>query len=327
MQRKNKGAAVMKKYKILIASFISLALLTGCEVKDSGNEISDIPNDNTGLTTSILIDQQENNNIDNQNTILTSTQQPDTSNSEQNTQNNPETTPTQSLQEQQANSETSISSSTEIFESELLPETIQSDTTDLYPDEITKYTDKYSGKKFIILNVTPNKVYWNELDGYNITQGQSLDIPIPAVFEDWISESDEIMIYMSNSSKTFGDLLLDSEINVKGMTYPQYWSRDYLCPIVDGTVQFREYTDEIIKSFSRVDDGVYIEEANYQYSENPFDDGMSIGNLDTYFETIKKDHDALMKKMEGNPNTSYDVAGFWGYQDGVRFRATINYIH
>lgn len=316
----------MKKIKMLIASFLSFVLLTSCDVDDNVNDISDISNNNTNLTTSTLNSQQENN-MKTQNTIPTSTQHLTSLNSETHSQEQTETTISTSLQEQQSSNETTVSNSTEIFESELLPETVQSDTTDLYPEEITKYIDKYSGKKFIIVNVTPNKIYWNDLDGYNVSIGQSLDVPIPAIFEDWISEANGIMIYMSSSTKTFGDLLLNGEKNIKGMTYPQYWSTDYLCPIIDDIVCFGEYTDDIRNSFSRVDDGVYIEEANYKYSEAPFVNNMSISSLDSCFETIKLDYDALMQKMAENPDTDYDIEGFWGYQDGVRFRATINNIY
>lgn len=316
----------MKKTKILIASFFSLVILTGCKSENNINKNSDISRNNTDLTTSTVINQQENN-VNTQNTIPPSTQHLTSSNSETHSQNQTETTISTSSQEQQSSNETTVLNSTDIFESELLPETVQSDTTDLYPEEITKYIDKYSGKEFIIVNVTPNNIYWNELDGYNVTQGQSLDIAIPAIFEDWVRDADGIMIYMSSNTGTFGDLLLNGEKSIKGMTYPQYWSTDYLCPIKDGVICFGEYTDNINNSFSGVDDGVYIGEANYKYSETPFVNKMSISSLDSYFETIKLDHDALMQKIAENPDTDYDIAGFWGYQDGVRFRATINAIY
>ncbi len=316
----------MKKIKMLIASFLSFVLLTSCDVDNNVNDISDISDNNTNVITSTLNNQQENN-MNTQNTIPPSTQHLTSSNSETHSQKQTETTISTSSQEQQSSNETTVSNSTDIFESELLPETVQSDTTDLYPEEITKYIDKYSGKEFIIVNVTPNNIYWNELDGYNVTQGQSLDIPIPAIFEDWVSDADGIMIYMSSNTGTFGDLLLNGEKSIKGMTYPQYWSTDYLCPINGDVICFGEYTDNINNSFSGVDDGVYIGEANYKYSETPFVNTMSISSLDSYFETIKLDYDALMQKIAENPDTDYDIAGFWGYQDGVRFRATINNIY
>lgn len=316
----------MKKLKTLIAIFLPLILLTSCEAENSANEISDITSNSTKLITSTLMDQQENK-METQNSIPSVPQYSTSSSSENNSQKQPETTSAPSLQEQQSSNETTVLKSTEIFESELLPETVQSDATDLYPEEITKYIDKYSGKEFIIVNVTPNNIYWNELDGYNVTQGQSLDIPIPAIFEDWVSDADGIMIYMSSNTGTFGDLLLNGEKSIKGMTYPQYWSTDYLCPINGDVICFGEYTDNIKNSFSGVDDGVYIGEANHKYSETPFTNNMSVSSLDTYFETIKTDYDALMKKMAEDPNTDYDIAGFWGYQDGIRFRATINTIY
>lgn len=192
-------------------------------------------------------------------------------------------------------------------------------------DDITVYIDKKTEDKYIILNVTPQKIYWNEIEDYTLSVGQSVDIPIPAIFKDWVIDTDEIMIYI-NEARCFKDINIDNKI-IKGIAYPQYWSKDYLCPIIEGKVCLGEYTDEIKSFFSRIDDGVYIEEANYYYPENPFTDGMSIDSLDIYFEQIKTDYDALLKEMEDHPDRNYDIAGFWGYQDGVRFRAIINYIY
>ncbi len=355
----------MKKAKILIAGFFSLILLTGCKSENNANKNTDISSNNTDSTTSTFINQQNNtdnqssalyetqqttttnpqqdskkqiettvtlknqqeNNMNNKNSVPSETQQTISANSVQYSQEQTETTSISSLQEQQTNNETTISRSEEIFESELLPETAESTMTDLYPEKITKYTDKYCGKEFIIINVTPQKIYWNELIGYNVTQDQPLEIAIPAIFDEWVSNADGLMIYMNEGNKTFGDLLLNNEKEIKGMTYPQYWSTDYLCPIKNGVVCFGEYTDNIRNTFSRIDDGIYIEEANFYYSELPFENNMSVNSLDVYFETIKNDYDALMQKMIENPDTNYDIAGFWGYQDGVRFRAKINAIY
>lgn len=200
------------------------------------------------------------------------------------------------------------------------------ETENLSEEGAAVYTDERSGKTFIIVNVTPQKIYWNDIEDYGIEVGKPMDIPVPAVFEDWFSGADEMMIYMDSSCKTFGSVTFDGE-KMQGMTYPQYWSADYLCPIIGGAVRFGEYTEEMRSAFSRIDDGVYIEEANYNYAENPFADNMSVENLDLYFETIKSDSDALKKKIADNPDTDYDIAGFWGYQSGLRFRAEINFIN
>lgn len=200
------------------------------------------------------------------------------------------------------------------------------ETENLSEERAAVYTDKKSGKTFIIVNVTPRKIYWNDIEDYDIEVGKPMDIPVPAVFEDWFSGADEMMIYMDSSCRTFGSVIFDGE-KMQGMTYPQYWSADYLCPIIGGTVHFGEYTEEMRSAFSRIDDGVYIEEANYSYAENPFADNMSVENLDLYFETIKSDSDALKKMIAENPDTDYDIAGFWGYQSGLRFRAEINFIN
>lgn len=191
----------------------------------------------------------------------------------------------------------------------------------------TIYKDKITKEYFIILNVTPQKVYWNEIDGYDVAVGQAMDIAVPAVFEEWLADADGMMIYMSADGwNALTDLKFDDR-TVKGMYCRQYFDRDYLCPINDNILNFGELTDKINSFFSRVSDGVYIEEANYLYSDNPFEDGMSVENLDTYFETVKADSVALKEEMAAHPDTLYDIDGFWGYQNGVRFRATINYIY
>ena len=189
------------------------------------------------------------------------------------------------------------------------------------------YHDTKLNEYFIMLNVTPQKVYWNGIDGYDVTVGQAMDIAVPAVFEDWLTDADEMMICMG---ATGWNPVADINVNdrtVKGLSCNQYFDMDYLCPIKDGAVRFGELTDEINSFFSRVSDGVYIEEANYQYSDNPFGDGMSVENLDKYFETVKADSTALEEEMAAHPDRDYDIAGFWGYQGGARFRATINYIY
>lgn len=189
------------------------------------------------------------------------------------------------------------------------------------------YHDTKLNEYFIMLNVTPQKVYWNGIDGYDVTVGQAMDIAVPAVFEDWLTDADEMMICMG---ATGWNPVADINVNdrtVKGLSCNQYFDMDYLCPIKDGAVRFGELTDEINSFFSRVSDGVYIEEANYQYSDNPFGDGMSVENLDKYFETVKADSIALEEEMAAHPDRDYDIAGFWGCQGGARFRAAINYIY
>lgn len=230
---------------------------------------------------------------------------------------------------QYAEQTTTAAEATDLETAEEFIETTAESETELTNEEdsVKIYHDTSLNESFIMLNVTPQKVYWNEIDGYDVTVGQAMDIAVPAVFEDWLADADEMMIYMgADGWNTAADINADDR-TVKGMYCRQYFDRDYLCPIKDGTVQFGEINDDINSFFSRVSDGVYIEEANYQYFDNPFGDGMSVENLDTYFETVMSDWIALEEKMAANPDTDYDIAGFWGYQDGVRFRATINYIY
>lgn len=197
------------------------------------------------------------------------------------------------------------------------------------PNGSTIYNDTKRYEKYIIVNVTPQNIYWNKLEDYDIAEGEPIDVPIPVIFDDFLAGADEVMIYMTKGWNLFGDISLDNGNTLKGMTYSQYWSRDYLCPIVDGTVQFREYSDEIIRSFTRVDDGIYIEMANYytKYMDNPFEDGMSASDMDAYFEKIYADSAAIEKTQNENPDVMYDTDPLYSYQNGVRFRAKINYIH
>lgn len=297
----------MKKCKLLIALAIT-AVLAGCAAGKCAETVSDT----TVLDASIS------------ETVVS--EAPETAKSEA-----AQTTAEEKseMTSQAAEQTTNASEATNPETAEELIETTDETETELTNEEdgAKLYHDKNTNEYFIMLNVTPRKVYWNEIDGYDVTVGQAMDIAVPAVFEDWLADADEMMIYIgADGWNTAADINADDR-TVKGMYCRQYFDRDYLCPIKDGTVQFGEISDEINSFFSRISDGVYIEEANYQYSDNPFGDGMSVENLDTYFETVIADWVALKEEMAANPDTYYDIAGFWVHQDGVRFRATINYIY
>lgn len=189
------------------------------------------------------------------------------------------------------------------------------------------YHDTKTNEYFIMLNVTPQKIYWNEMDGYDVAEGQAMDIAVPAVFEDWLADADGVMLYLSEYERTFGDIKIDDQ-KIKGMTYPQYWCRDYLCTIKDGTVRFDNYTDEIGNHFSGFSDGNNIEWGNIQYPENQFENGMTVEKLDLYFETVKADYEELEALIAANPNSEFEISPLFTEQgSGIRFRATINYIY
>lgn len=297
----------MKKYKLLTALAIT-AVLTGCAAENGAETVSD----------TIVLDTSSSETVASEASETVKSEAAQTTAAEMS-----ETTSQAAEQTTTAAEETNLETAEELIET-----TAEAETELINEEDGVKiYHDTSLNESFIMLNVTPQKVYWNEIDGYDVTVGQAMDIAVPVVFEDWLADADEMMIYMgADGWNRAADINADDR-TVKGMYCRQYFDRDYLCPIKDGTVQFSELNDDINSFFSRVSDGVYIEEANYQYSDNPFGDGMSVENLDTYFETIIADWVALEEKMAANPDTDYDIAGFWGYQDGVRFRATINYIY
>lgn len=190
----------------------------------------------------------------------------------------------------------------------------------------TVYKDNKSKNDFVILKLTAEKVYWNESEDYSISAGETVDIAVPAVFAEWFSDADESMFYIG---KRLGKTpVMDcGDMTVRGIAYTDYWSMDNICLINDGIVHFGEYTDEMKNSFKRIDEGYFIEEANYYYPDFPLEEGMTVDNLDLYFETMKADRDVLYEKIANNPDTDYDIAGFWGQIDGIRFRAKINCIY
>lgn len=300
----------MKKCKILTVLLLAAAL-AGCSEGNEAETVSDTTVSETTISETALAEASE--------TVGEETTKAAAEKTEV-TSAAAEQTTTASVTEKD-DEVTALEDDDEFTETELETELTNEE------DGVKVYYDKNLNENFILLNVTPQKVYWNEIDGYNVTVGQDMDIAVPAVFEEWLSDADEMMICMdSDSWNSIADVNIDDR-TVKGMSCHQYFDMDYLCPIKDGAVRFGELNDEINGFFSRVSDGVYIEEANYQYSDNPFGDGMSVENLDTYFETLYADSVALEEEMAAHPDRDYDIAGFWGYQDGVRFRATINYIY
>lgn len=307
----------MKKYKCL-AALMSVLLLSGCNASENAETASEtVQSEEISTTTSDFVLEQTTFSESVQSE--TTTQAATAANLETPTNNSEQTNASVTIQQTE---DTSL----DIPEEDIVENVDNGSEFESELGAATIYKDKITKEYFIILNVTPQKVYWNEADGYDVTVGQAMDIAVPAVFEDWLADADGMMIYMGDGWNELRDLKFDDR-TVKGMYCRQYFDRDYLCPINDNILNFGELTDKINSFFSRVSDGVYIEEANYQYSDNPFEDGMSVENLDKYFETVKADSFALKEEMAAHPDTLYEIAGFWGYQDGVRFRATINYIY
>lgn len=297
----------MKKYKLLMALVITAALV-GCAAEK---------NLETASNTTVL-DTSSSETVASEASETVKSEAAQTTAAEKS-----------EITSQAAEQTTTASEATNLEAAEELIETNAESETKLTNEEdgVKIYHDTNLNESFIMINVTPQKVYWNEIDGYDVTVGQAMDIAVPAVFEDWLADADEMMICMgADGWNSIADVNIDDR-TVKGMYCRQYFDMDYLCPIKDGIVQFGEINDDINSFFSRVSDGMYIEEANYQYSDNPFGDGMSVENLDTYFETVIADWVALKEEMAANPDRDYDIAGFWGHQDGVRFRASINYIY
>lgn len=232
------------------------------------------------------------------------------------------TASTTTQQENAVLSEESVETSEIIIESAETTASIEEDEK----KEFTVYKDRKTKKHFVILNLTAEKVYWSESEDYSISAGETVDIAVPAVFAEWFTDTDEVMLYIGEHFQKI-PVMDCGDMTVRGITYTDYWSMDNICLINDGIVHFGEYTDEMKNSFNRIDEGCFIEEANYHYPDFPLEEGMTVDNLDLYFETIKTDRDDLYKLIADNPDVDFDIAGFWGYINGIRFRAKINYIH
>lgn len=227
------------------------------------------------------------------------------------------------------NHQENVVSSEETAEtSEIIPESAETTASIEESDKngFTVFKDNKTKNDFVILNLTAEKVYWSESEDYSISTGETVDIAVPAVFAEWFTDTDEVMLYIGEHFQKI-PVMDCGDMTVKGITYTDYWSMDNICLINDGIVHFGEYTDEMKNAFKRIDDGYFIEEANYYYPDFPLEEGMTVDNLDLYFETMKADKDVLYEKIANNPDTDYDIAGFWGQIDGIRFRAKINYIY
>ena len=149
---------------------------------------------------------------------------------------------------------------------------------------------------------------------------------VPAVFAEWFTDTDEVMLYIGEHFQKI-PVMDCGDMTVRGIAYTDYWSMDNICLINDDIVHFGEYTDDMKNAFNRIDEGYFIEEANYYYPDFPLEEGMTVENLDLYFETMKADRDDLYKLMADNPDVDFDIAGFWGHINGIRLRAKINYIY
>lgn len=310
----------MKKNEIMF--LILPLLLASCEISDDIEIISEIQDDINISTFDFETPQEEVEKTDVKNQILPQSQIPQTITIRQSEIPLIITTTAVTTQQNVAPTQTEVDTTTEdIIE--------VADTEAEFESEFSAavFQDEKTKDYFILLNVTPQKVYWNKIDGYDVTVGQAMDIAVPAIFEEWLTDADGMMIYMGEEGRNEISDIKINDRTVKGMYCRQYLDMDYLCPIKDDIMYFGEISDKIKNSFSRIDDGVYMEVVNQLYPENHFGNDMSVDDLDLYFETLKIDDDAITKEASENSDWDYDVPGYFVCQVGVRFRATINYIY
>ena len=189
----------MRKCKFL-AALMSVLLFSGCNARENAETVSE------PSTASETVQSEEISTTVSEQTTVSETVQS-------------ETTKTAAEQTTIAAAIDKTTENTTIETDEELIETSAELETELENegDGAKLYHDTKTNEYFIMLNVTPQKIYWNEIDGYDVTVGQAMDIAVPAIFEDWLADADGMMIYMSADGwNKITDLKFDDR-TVKGM--------------------------------------------------------------------------------------------------------------
>ncbi len=184
--------------------------------------------------------------------------------------------------------------------------------------------------KYFIVSLTPQKIYWNDIKEFNIDIGESFDILVPNSFYEVVRESDQLVIFLNEINHVSFDE--EDQYNVKATINGignGMWYMDEFCQIIDDKLCFYEADDNISKSFynfSQLYGTEVINEENL--SDIKFTDGMTINDIDYYFEQARKRADKITQEVLDNPDTLFEMPASYLYTgNGVRFRAEINKIY
>lgn len=211
--------------------------------------------------------------------------------------------------------------------------------TSLSTEKEPQYTEKVESEqvvptivkdKYFIVSLTPQKIYWNDIKEFNIDIGKSFDILVPISFYEIVRESDQLVIFLNEIDNVSFDE--EDQYNVKATINGignGVWYMDEFCQIIDDKLCFYEANENISKSFYNFLQLYGTEVINEEnISDIKFTDGMTIHDIDYYFEQARKRADKITQEMLDNPDTLFEMPASYIYTgNGVRFRAEINEIY
>lgn len=248
----------------------------------------------------------------------------------------PETTTAKPIEPSAVATETAATTTTEA--SNITTSQVETST---FEAEIkpTIYTDEKDKNEYIILSVTPIKIYWNEINEFSLNEGVPIDVFIPAAFSDVVDNADELMLWFTETSVPENELHIDNidDFNIiRGLkTFNNnIWNVDRMYPVKNDFVVFYDdvaLSDIEMQSYRNFDGFM-----NYPYRHKGedlmFNDGMPTQEADEFFLAIYNDHQEYLEEVQrlwevDGIQTEVEYSEWITLLGGTRFRAKINQIY
>ncbi len=208
--------------------------------------------------------------------------------------------------------------------------------------EISKYAtlfkDERDKKKYIIISVTPENIYWNKLE-LDITENEPADIFIPIELYDAVKEAEELILWFKDDDSRERRLNIDEydsfnilrglKISYNG-TYN--WNADRMHTIKNNSLYFYDSPSDEIKLDSYLLNGGFMSYPyNHKGEELLFREGMTAEEADEYFLAVYNDQieflEEIKKLEEQGIYTEFEPSEWNFLLSGTRFRAKINRIY
>ncbi len=200
-------------------------------------------------------------------------------------------------------------------------------------DQPVYVMDQYENKfKYVLLNVVPEKIYWNYIDGFDPAVGEPLSILIPTVMYDTAINSDSLLIHLDDHSGRmehtfsllYGDPGTDTFDNYIGDTD---WDVDNLFTFKDGVLTEYKPTEEMLEHF------MYYEPTGsimLDYGQSEFRYGMTVDEIDKFLDKThqyriktEKEAEEVRNELGENYNVDCDYLSYAFFIEGAEMRVRV----
>ncbi len=201
--------------------------------------------------------------------------------------------------------------------------------------ELPAYILENYGQEYVQVTIVPEKIYWNESEGFKPAVGEPLDILIPSVMLDTVKSADSVILHFG----AYNSLPCQKEYRFTRKSgsseTPVYdnflagdsWEADYLFTVKNGVLTEIKATDEMRDYFSYFDT---VSSIMLDYDPGEFGYGLTVDEIDSFLENTRlhrleteKEAEKAREEYGDNYNVDCDYVSYAYFLEGTEMRARL----